>query len=304
MITRIRPSARLRHRLGEGVLVAAGCFDPLSARLAEMAGFEAIHLSGFGTEISQLAAPDLGLITLSELAAHAARMSAAVSIPILADIDTGFGGVLNVHRTIVEMERAGVAGVHIEDQALPKRCPLLAGRRVVDREDAVARVAAACDARADPDFVIVARTDADVVSYDEVVARCNLYLETGADMVMPMVSALRVDGCIYTDLQPDQKMGLLAKLCQDVDGPLMGTGSAPPSGYTTADLGDLGYSFLMFATSALGAAANAMADMYADILEYGTDELYVEAHPGKYNDPNQLMEAVNMAAYLELEKGR
>ena len=143
----------------------------LSARIAEVAGFDAIHLTGYGVEATQIGAPDMGVISMAELAAHAGRMTAAISIPILADIDTGFGGANNIVRTICQMERAGVAGVHIEDQTFPKRCPVLEGRSIVSRDTAIGRIKAAVDARRDFDFVIVARTDADVISIDEAIER-------------------------------------------------------------------------------------------------------------------------------------
>lgn len=299
------PAARrLRSLLADHPVVAAGCFDPFSARLAELAGFEAVHLSGFCVELTQLGAPDLGLLTLTELASHAARVTAAISVPVLADIDTGFGGVLNVHRTIREMQRAGVAGVHLEDQVVPKRCPLLAGRRVLERSAAVERVAAACDARTDPDFVVVARSDADVVSFDEVVARCNLYLQAGADLVMPMLMEVEVDGRPYGQLAPEEQVDLLRRLAASVDGPLMGMGGPPPRGYTAKDMGELGFSFWMFAASGLSAAANAMSEMYADLLEHGTDENYVITKPGPYHDPALLMDNVHLEHYARLERGR
>ncbi|MFC9835566.1 oxaloacetate decarboxylase [Rhodococcus sp. NPDC127530] len=293
-------STRLRELLAQGLVVAPGCFDPFSARLAELAGFDAIHLTGLGVEATQLGAPDLGLMTVNELATHAARVASAVDIPILADIDTGFGGVLNIRRTIREMERAGVAGVHLEDQRMPKHCPLLAGRTVVDRAEAVTRIRAAVEARTDPDFVIVARTDADTVSVQEVIERANLYLEAGADMIMPIV--LDVDGRPYGSLTPDEQMDLLRRITREIDGPVMGMGDAPPAGYTTDDLAKAGYSFMMFAAAALSAGANAMAEVFHEIRTTGTDANYLAAHPGRYNDPLELMRAAHLDDYTSFEQ--
>ncbi|WP_432013617.1 isocitrate lyase/PEP mutase family protein [Streptomyces cucumeris] len=293
-------TTKLRQLLADGLVVAPGCYDALSARLAEIAGFDALHLTGLGVEATQLGAPDLGLLSMTELSAHAARTAAAVNIPILADIDTGFGGVLNVRRTIHEMERAGVAGVHIEDQKLPKHCPLLAGRSVVGVDEALARITAACQARTDPDFVIVARTDADVISIREVIDRCNKYLEAGADMAMPIT--MEVDGHPYADLTPDEQMDLLRLLAKEINGPVMGMGDAPPAGYTTADLAEAGFSFMMFAASPLSASANAIAELMRHIKENGTDADYRATHPGKYNSPLEIMRAVHLDTYAELEK--
>jgi 2-methylisocitrate lyase-like PEP mutase family enzyme len=294
------PTARLRTALDEGSVLIGGCFDALSARLAELAGFPAVQLSGFGVEVAQIGAPDLGLTTLTELAAHATRVASTVAIPVIADVDTGFGGVLNVARTVREMERADVAGLHIEDQALPKRCPLLGGRRVLSRAAAVDRVSAACEARRDRDFLIIARTDADVVSIDEVIERANLYLRAGADVAMPM--SLQVDGRPFADLSPDKQMELLARLAREIDGPVMSSGAPPPPGYTAEDLAGAGYALVLFASSALSSAANAMAAMYAAIVRDQTDAGYIQANPGRYHDGYELMRAVHLDRYQDIEQ--
>ena len=296
----MRTTTKFRALLKEGMVVAPGCFDPLSARLAQLAGFEAVHMTGLGVEAAQLAAPDLGLLTMREIADHAARMADAIDIPIMADIDTGFGGVLNVQRTIREMERAGVAGVHIEDQSLPKHCPLLAGRSVVSRTEALDRLKAALDARTDPDFIIAARSDGDVVSFDELVERSNLYLETGADLAMPVLMA--VEGKSYFSLPPEEQMAWTRKLIAAIDGPVMGMGAGPPAGYTNADMAEAGYSLLMYSASALGAAANAMAALFRDMKERGTDANYVAANPGPYHDPLALMRVARLDDYVEAER--
>ena len=296
----MRMTTKLRELLAGGLVVAPSCFDPLSARLAEVVGFDAIHLTGLGVEATQLAAPDLGLMTLTELASHAARMAASISIPILSDVDTGFGGVLNVRRTVREMERAGVAGIHIEDQALPKHCPLLAGRKVVCRKEAIDRIKAACDARTDTDFVIVARSDGDTISFDEVVERSNLYLEAGADMVMPMI--MEVGGKSFFGLPPDEQMDWSRRLAKAVNGPIMGMGSSPPAGYTAKDMGEAGYSFIMFGAAALGAAANAISEVLLEIKRSGTDAAYFKAHPGIYQSPLELMRAAHLDSYVDFER--
>jgi 2-methylisocitrate lyase-like PEP mutase family enzyme len=294
-----RATTRLRTLLTKGIVIAPGCFDPLSARLAELAGFEAVHMTGLGVEASQLAAPDLGLLTMREIADHAARMAAAIDIPIMADIDTGFGGVLNVQRTIREMERAGVGGVHIEDQTQPKHCPLLAGRSVVSRNAALDRLKAALDARTDPDFVIAARSDADTVSFEELVERCNLYLETGADLAMPVL--MTVEQKSYFSLPADEQMDWNRKLGAMIDGPLMGMGAGPPKGYTEADMAAAGFRLLMYSASPLGVAANAMAELFRDMRECGTDARYIAAHPGPYHDPIELMRVARLDEYVAAE---
>lgn len=296
----LRQTSRLRALLAAEMVVAPGVFDALSARLAQLAGFKAVHLTGLGVEASQLGAPDLGLMTMAELAQHAARITAAIDVPVMADIDTGFGGVLNVQRTIREMERAGVAGVHIEDQSLPKHCPLLAGRKIVSRGEAVDRVKAALDARIDPDFVIVARSDADTVSFDELVERCNLYLAAGADMAMPML--MNIGGQSLFSLPPDEQMNWHRKLVAAIEGPVMGMGAGAPRGYTHHDLAAAGYCLMMYSADALGAAANAMAALFTEIAKSGTAIGYTDANPGPYTDALMLMRAARLDQFVVAEQ--
>lgn len=295
-----RATTRLRALLAGEMVVAPGVFDALSARLAQLAGFTAVHMTGLGVEAAQLGAPDLGLMTMTEIAQHAARIAAAIDLPVIADIDTGFGGVLNVQRTIREMERAGVAGVHIEDQSLPKHCPLLAGRAVVSRDEAVDRVKAALDARTDPDFVIVARSDADTISFAELVERCNLFLAAGADLAMPVL--MTVDGGSLFALPPDEQMAWHRKLVAAIDGPVMGMGAGAPRGYTHHDFAAAGYRLMMYSADALGAAANAMAALFAEIRATGTTTGYTDANPGPYVDPLALMRAARLDDFVAAER--
>jgi methylisocitrate lyase len=289
--------SKLRELLKRPPVFAASCFDPLSARLAELAGFQALHLTGMGVEATQIGAPDIGLMTSAELASHATRITEAVDIPVLADIDTGFGGLINIHRTIRQMEGAGIAGVHIEDQTLPKRCPAIDGRTVVGRDEAVARIRSALAARRDSDFLIVARSDADVVSFDELVERCNLYIEAGADMAMPMTTQLS------KGLSPDEYMQLLTRLVSQIKGPVMTSGAAPPRGHTVKDLGQAGYSFVMFATTAVMAAANTMYEAFEETLRTGTDPWAQGKKPVKFKGLPQLFEALRLDKYVRIEQG-
>jgi methylisocitrate lyase len=259
-------------------------------------------LSGFSVEATQLGAPDLGVITLTELASHASRIADAVDIPIFADIDTGFGGALNVTRTIRAMESAGVAGVHIEDQAFPKRCPVVAGRSVVSESEAVERIRAAVHARMDRNFVIVARTDADILGFDEVVRRANLCLEAGADLVMPMDLALTVDGKPYEALSSHERMAIAKSLIDQIDGSLVTTGSSVPEGYTATDYLEMGYCIVPLASMALSAVANALADAYAALKQHDSDLPYRLKNRGRYNDSLELMRAVRLDEFIEIEK--
>ena len=180
-------SRQLRSLLTRGrVLQVPGVYDGLTARLAAEAGFEAISITGNALAASVLGVPDIGLTTLTEVVTAARNISATVDIPVIADADTGYGSVVNVTRTIHEFERAGVAGIHIEDQVTPKRCGLVnMPIPVVSQAEFVAKLQAAAWARQDADFVIIARTDAmSTLGLDEAIARANAYLEAGADAAM------------------------------------------------------------------------------------------------------------------------
>jgi 2-methylisocitrate lyase-like PEP mutase family enzyme len=165
-------------------LVVPGAYDGVSARLVERAGFPVVYMTGYGVSASRLGLPDMGFAGLSEMADHARNMTVAISVPLICDADTGYGNALNVRRTIALYEAAGVAGLHLEDQQLPKRCGHLAGKVVVSAEEFAGKIRAAVDARTDPDLVIIARTDAIAVNgLDDALRRCEGAIKAGADML-------------------------------------------------------------------------------------------------------------------------
>lgn len=176
--------ARLRAMLAtERMIVAPFVYDALQAKLAESEGFEAVYMTGFGTAAAR-GFPDLGLLTMSEMVQNARAIAQAVKIPVICDADTGYGNPINVWRTVREYEDAGASAIHIEDQVWPKRCGFLEGKQVIALEDMVPKVRAACDARRDKDFVIIARSDALAVNgWDDVIRRCRAYREAGADLI-------------------------------------------------------------------------------------------------------------------------
>lgn len=179
------PGSCLRTLLrSESPLVVPGAYDALSARLVEAAGFDCVYMTGYGTSASLLGLPDIGLVSQTEMVDHARRMSGAISVPLISDADTGFGNALNVARTVREFERAGVAAIHLEDQLAPKRCGHMAGKEVVPVGDMVEKVHAAVAARSDPDFVLIARTDARAVEgLDNALERAAAYHRAGADVL-------------------------------------------------------------------------------------------------------------------------
>ena len=180
-----RMTTRLRALLARpGCIVAPGVADGLAARLVAMGGFDAVYMTGFGTSITRLGMPDVGLLTATEMIDNASRIVDASELPVIADADTGYGNPINTRRTIRDYEKAGVAGVHIEDQSWPKRCGHLAGKKVIPVGEMVAKIKAACDARRDADFVIITRTDAIAVEgIDAAIERGERYREAGADML-------------------------------------------------------------------------------------------------------------------------
>jgi 2-methylisocitrate lyase-like PEP mutase family enzyme len=181
----MKPTARLRWLIGaDRCVIAPGVADALAARLVALEGFEAVYMTGFGTSLTRLGMPDVGLLTATEMVDNAGRIVDASGLPVVADADTGYGNPINTRRTIRDYEKAGVAGVHIEDQVWPKRCGHLAGKRVIPTAEMVAKIKAACDARHDADFVIIARTDAIAVEgIESALERGARYREAGADML-------------------------------------------------------------------------------------------------------------------------
>jgi 2-methylisocitrate lyase-like PEP mutase family enzyme len=180
-------------------VLAPGVYDGLTARVAGSVGFDAVYMTGFGTAAS-LGMPDVGLATLTEMAANVARVTEASGLPVIADADTGYGNPLNVQRTVRAYERAGAAALHLEDQVFPKKCGFFEGKRVIPAAEHVQKIKAACDARADDGFVIIARTDAlAVTGWDDVVDRVHAYRDAGADAVFVDGIKTRADLDAYVD---------------------------------------------------------------------------------------------------------
>ena len=170
-----------RDAMTKGRVVAPGAYDCITARSIERAGFSAVYMTGGGTAAS-LGYPDYGLLTMTEMADNAGRIAASVRLPVIADADTGYGNELNAIRTVREYERRGVAGLHIEDQGFPKKCGHLEDKTIVPIEDYVAKIRAAVSAKADPDFMVIARTDSRApLGFEEAIRRANAAIEAGAD---------------------------------------------------------------------------------------------------------------------------
>jgi 2-methylisocitrate lyase-like PEP mutase family enzyme len=222
--SRLNGAAELRRLMRSEMVVAPGAYDCITARLIEQAGFPAVYMTGAGTSASY-GYPDYGLVTMSEMVENARKIVATIGIPLVSDIDTGYGNELNVFRTIEEFERVGVAGVHIEDQGFPKKCGHLDDKEIIPLEDYEAKIRAAAAARRSQDFVIIARTDSRAsLGLDEAIRRGNAALAAGADMVFVEAPQTideikgvpkRIKGpCLYNSVQggksPDVDMATIA----------------------------------------------------------------------------------------------
>ncbi|MCS5669740.1 MAG: isocitrate lyase/PEP mutase family protein, partial [Dehalococcoidia bacterium] len=184
-------TTKFRQLLKEpGIIQAPGAYDCLTANIIQKAGFPAVYMTGAGTSVAQLGYPDLALASMTEMVQNAASITETLAVPLIADADTGYGGVLNVRRTVRQYERAGVAAIHIEDQESPKRCGHLDDKKVISTEDMIQKIRAAVDARTDDDFTIIVRTDSIAVTgWDDAMHRCDEYVKAGADVLF--VEALR-----------------------------------------------------------------------------------------------------------------
>lgn len=249
--TRTAAGQRLREAWSSGPVPIPGVFSPLVARLAEKLNFRAIYLSGAALSAS-LGLPDVGLVTQSEFADEARRICQASTLPLLCDADTGFGEALNVERTVRQYEGAGAAGLHLEDQVLPKRCGHLSGKGLVDAEAMVQKIRAALSARHDPSFVVMARTDArGMTSMEDALRRARLYLEAGADAIFPEALQGPEEFAHFAreihQGRPPGAVPLLANMTEFGKSPLL----------EVADLGQLGYRLILYPVSTLRAALGA-----------------------------------------------
>ncbi|MFI5079562.1 MAG: oxaloacetate decarboxylase [Streptosporangiales bacterium] len=253
-------AARLRALLESGqTIVAPGAFDPLAARLVEEAGFPAVYMTGFGTSAALIGRPDVGLLTMTEMAASAGRIADCVDIPVIADADTGYGNPLNVIRTVGAYEAAGVAGIHIEDQVAPKKCGHMEGKLVIGAQEMAAKVRAAVEARAQPEFVIIARTDARAVEgLEQALERARLYREAGADALF--IEALVSEAEVEEAARAFPDVPLLFNWAEG--------GKTPP--VSLARLTELGYRIVIFPISTLLAATAAMRAILREIAVSGT----------------------------------
>lgn len=292
-LLRNRPTGptRLRSLLDAAIadrkpIVLPGCYDALGARLIEQAGFDAVYMTGFGTAAGLLGRPDVGLLGLAEMVDNARRISAAVDVPVVADADTGYGNPINVIRTVQEYERSGVSAIHIEDQVLPKKCGHMENKQVVSTDEMVAKISAAASARQDPDFTIIARTDARAPhGLDDAMKRAHRCVEAGADVLF--VEALQGVDEIEHVAAEFAGVPLLFNWAEG--------GKTPPLSY--AEISELGFAMIIMPIGTMLAATRAMQAFLARLRTDGTPAAFVDELMGF----SEFTDLIGLPEIVELE---
>lgn len=269
----------------EEILLLPGAYDALSAKLIEAAGFQGVYMTGYGQAASKLGQPDVGLMTMTEMVERAGDMVMAVDIPVVCDADTGFGNNVNVVRTIREYERLGAAAIQLEDQTMPKKCGHMLGRDVIDAQDMVMKLKSAVAARTDPDFLIIARTDARTnYGIDEAIRRGKLYAEAGADIVF-------VESVESVEEMRRVNREIPARTIAN----MVETGRTPF--LTARELQDVGYDLVVYPISSLFTAAKSVYDMLLDLKANGTTKNYLD----KMMSFSQFNDFIGLPLVRELE---
>lgn len=270
----VKKNARLRELISQpGIVVAPGCHDGLTARLVQQNGFQVCYMGGNGTMASYLGIPDIGLGTATEMITRARYLAEILDIPLVCDADTGYGDVSSVVRTVREYEAAGVSGIHFEDQVMPKKCGSMGGVQVVPVEEICAKIKAALEARRDPNFMIIARTDCfNTLGIDEAIDRCKKFWDVGADMLMPENFTKRKDVervarelVNYRSPYRDDKPIVLYDVCEFEEGRI----------FSDQELEEMGYKFVMHPLASILHEAYTMNEFYKEYKATGnTKSMY------------------------------
>jgi methylisocitrate lyase len=274
----MKPTTKLRELIErDEILLCPGTYDPLMAKLIKRLGFEALYMTGAGISHSTLAMPDLGLTTMTEMVQRATLLADASELPLICDADTGYGNALNVMRTVREYERAGVAGIHIEDQEMPKRCGHFFGKSLIGKEEMTGKLKAALDARQDEDFVIIARTDArTALGFEEALDRAHAYAEAGADVIF---------------FESPRSVEELSEVPKSINKPVLAnmveTGLTPL--ISAQELEDLGYKLVIFAGGLARFLTRQAEGFLQNLKETGTTEAYMD-RMNSFQEQNELLE--------------
>lgn len=255
----MKKKKKLRELIqGPEILIAPGAYDAMSAKIIEAAGFDAVYMTGFGTAAGTFGLPDIGLVTMTEMVENAKRIADSVGVPVIADADTGYGNHLNVIRTIEEYERAGIAGIQIEDQVSPKRCGHMEGQKIVPISEMIAKLRAATEARSNEDTFIIARTDAiSATGFDEAIRRGNIYRENGADLLFIEAPTTR------------EQLESIPKL---INGPVL-VNVAPKTPYMNVkEYETFGYAMAIYPAISLTAAFAAIKEKLKELKDSGITE--------------------------------
>ncbi|HEX7377681.1 MAG TPA: methylisocitrate lyase [Pirellulales bacterium] len=254
------PGRKLRNAVAENTIAIPGAFNALVAKMIEEMGFEAAYLSGAAFSAGDLAMPDIGLFTLSELAEQTRRLTRGMAIPLVVDADTGFGEPVNVERTVIELEAAGAAAIQLEDQRLPKRCGHLSGKSLVPAEEMCAKIRAAAAARRDQDLVIIARTDArGVENFAAAVERARRYVESGADWIFPEALADEIE---FETFAREIEAPLVANMTEFGKSPLL----------PVSQLAEMGYAAVLYPVTLLRVAMKGVEAALAMLAADGTQQ--------------------------------
>jgi len=280
--------AQLRQLIAQGAVMLPGVPNAAVARLVERAGFDAVYISGAGMANATAGVPDIGLLSMTEVVRLAGYIANAVAIPAIVDADTGFGGAENVARTIRELEKADLAGCHIEDQEFPKRCGHLAGKSLVDIDEMAERIKAAVRARRDQDFFIIARTDAHAVEdFGRTVERARSYVEAGADGIFPEALQSSEE---FKAFAREVKAPLLANMTEFGKSPLL----------SFQQLSDFGYRMVIFPMSAFRVSMKASEEFLHDLKKRGTQSGWLD----KMQTRKELYELLDYDPNAESWSGR
>jgi 2-methylisocitrate lyase-like PEP mutase family enzyme len=282
--------AKLRKKLEKRELVIApGAYDALTARVFEKAGYEAVYVTGHGVGAGMLGWTDVGLTTMTEMVWAIRNICNAVNLPVIADMDTGYGNVVNVMRAVKEYEQAGVAAFQIEDQTLPKKCGFMKGKALVAKEEMVGKIKAAIEAREDPNLLIIARCDARAIEGPEgLYQRLRAYAKAGADLLYPEAP------CSAKDIRED------AEHLKGFPLYLIGSWLSPRYGLTFQDIADMGYSVMILSTLAFAIAPKAVYDVAMEVRRLGTYPDFVKE--GKEFSWDELQELIRLPEVRRIEQ--
>lgn len=270
----------------DGIIIGAGAYDGISAKIIAYLGFDLVYVTGAGIAASVLGVPDIGLVTMSEMVRQARNIVTAVDLPVISDADTGYGNPINVMRTVREFEQAGICAIHIEDQEIPKKCGHLEGKKIVSKDEMVQKIRAAVEAKSDPDFIIIARTDARAVyGLEDALDRGHIYVEAGADVIF---------------IEAPESVEELEIIGKSFDVPILinrGGGKKTPW-LSSSELQELGFKIVIFPGDAQRAAAKAMIEVLKVLKETGNTASIQD----KMLSFEERFDLLGLPRYQELEK--